>query len=401
MDASSPQTDVMLSAAGTYTFRLSASDGAATARDDVIIRSPAPNQAPRVSIVGNSGTNLASTLELTGTVLDDGLPAPARLQLSWSKVSGPGDVFFSDETAAQTGVRFESPGAYVIRFLATDGALDGSADHAVLVEETPNQPPVIDAGPDQIIELVTSTILAGEVFDDGLPGTGALTQLWEQTGGPEPVALPTPTALNTVASFPSPGVYSFRLTGSDGELSAEDTVTIEVRAANQPPVIELAATRAVDLARETTLAALVNDDGLPSGSAISTLWETISGPGGAEFSPPDSAITRVTVSEDGIYNFRLTASDGELTTQAVVEVFFGDANQAPVVDAGPDQTAEFSLLPIRQPADQSRLRVPAERRPASGMAGSGRLVMDTRDDTAVRDSCRRWRCVVSHRCRVE
>src|SRR5206468_823225 len=51
-----------------------------------------------------------------------------------------------------------------------------------------------------------------------------------------------------------------------------------------------------------------------------------------------SATTAATISQAGTYVLRLTASDGELTSSDEVSITVNPANQAPVVNAGDDQT---------------------------------------------------------------
>jgi RHS repeat-associated protein len=57
---------------------------------------------------------------LPGRVTDDQLPTGAGLGITWTKVSGPGNVAFGDATKASTTARFDRPGVYTVRLTATD-----------------------------------------------------------------------------------------------------------------------------------------------------------------------------------------------------------------------------------------------------------------------------------------
>lgn len=57
----------------------------------------------------------------------------------------------------------------------------------------------------------------------------------------------------------------------------------------------------------------VSDDGRPEGSAITTTWSALSGPGTVTFGNAASAHTTATFSTTGMYVLRLTATDTELT----------------------------------------------------------------------------------------
>jgi hypothetical protein len=91
-----------------------------------------------------------------------------------------------------------------------------------------NQAPMVNAGPDQTIVLPDSVALDATVSDDGLPGA-ALTVLWTKVSGPGEVLFGSASAVDTSATFSADGVYVLRLTANDGERSASDEVTIEVR----------------------------------------------------------------------------------------------------------------------------------------------------------------------------
>jgi hypothetical protein len=90
------------------------------------------NRAPVVEVVnpfggsdGAAATNVTAKvgegLPINGRVEDDGLPRNSTVTSAWKKISGPGDVTFSDAASAPTRVTFSAPGAYVIELSATDG----------------------------------------------------------------------------------------------------------------------------------------------------------------------------------------------------------------------------------------------------------------------------------------
>src|SRR5204863_9181846 len=57
---------------------------------------------------------------------------------------------------------------------------------------------------------------------------------------------------------------------------------------------------------------------------------------------PESAATMATFTRSGTYDLRLTASDGELTASADMTFVVNPGNAAPVVNAGADQSIDFS-----------------------------------------------------------
>ena len=75
--------------AGDYRLRLTASDGALTASDDVEIVANPGNEPPRVS-AGADGAMTTAVLALAGQVSDDGLPAGSPLDLAVDPSQRPG-----------------------------------------------------------------------------------------------------------------------------------------------------------------------------------------------------------------------------------------------------------------------------------------------------------------------
>jgi K319-like protein len=88
------------------------------------------NRAPVVELVNPFGgpdasTNVAAKVgqeaAINGRVDDDGLPRGGKVTSEWKKLSGPGNVTFSNTASGPTRATFSAPGAYVIELSATDG----------------------------------------------------------------------------------------------------------------------------------------------------------------------------------------------------------------------------------------------------------------------------------------
>ena len=96
-----------------------------------------------------------------------------------------------------------------------------------------NQPPVVDAGPDQSIAAGTMVMLSGTASD---PDGTIVAYAWTQTGG---TMIPLPGAASAMAAFTAPDVtaaetLTFRLTVLDDEgAQASDEVRVTVRPVEQ------------------------------------------------------------------------------------------------------------------------------------------------------------------------
>ena len=69
---------------------------------------------------------IGEELALRGFVQDEGLPRGSTLLISWKKMSGPGDVVFTEPHSAQTAATFSAEGEYELELHATDGELENS-----------------------------------------------------------------------------------------------------------------------------------------------------------------------------------------------------------------------------------------------------------------------------------
>ena len=116
---------------------------------------------------------------------------------------------------------------------------------------------------------------------------------------------------------------------------------------NAPPAVNAGPDQPVTLPAAASLNGIVTDDGL-SGLPVTTLWTRTSGPGTVTFGNAASVVTTANFSATGTYVLTLTADDGLLTSSDDITITAtGVANQAPVVNAGPDVTV---TLPVNAAA---------------------------------------------------
>jgi RHS repeat-associated protein len=208
----------------------------------------------------------------------------------------------------------------------------------VFLSPVPNEAPTVDAGADQrLVYPVSTAVLDGTVTDDGQP-LGEVTTTWGTVSAPPggTVTFGDAAAVDTTATFSTPGTYVLQLSASDGEAApVTDRVTIVVEPANQPPVVDAGANQTVTKT-STALHATIADDGLPTGSVVAVQWSQDAGPAAVVFASPASVDTGVTFSQAGHYVFRLTATDSALSAFDTVEVDVTFVNLAPTANAGPD-----------------------------------------------------------------
>ncbi|NLY42639.1 MAG: hypothetical protein GX066_01430 [Clostridiaceae bacterium] len=94
------------------------------------------NVAPRITIT-SSKTATFPEVSLRSTITDDGFPS-SNLDITWSLVSGPGEVQFVNAKAANTKATVTALGDYEFKLTVSDGDLTATANITVTVKEAPN-----------------------------------------------------------------------------------------------------------------------------------------------------------------------------------------------------------------------------------------------------------------------
>ena len=110
---------------------------------------------------------------------------------------------------------------------------DGESVVSTIVDTTNvsavNLAPTVNAGTDQTITSLAPANLNATVTYDGLPiPPGAVTMNWTVVSGPGTVMFGDSTQAATTAFFSQVGTYVLRLTASDGVLSGNDDISIQV-----------------------------------------------------------------------------------------------------------------------------------------------------------------------------
>ena len=131
----------------------------------------------------------------------------------------------------------------MLRLYGSDSLLTAYDDVVVSVKDG-NQPPTVDAGPDQTIVFPTNTAtLAGSATDDGLPVGAGLRYQWSLASGPAFPVFADPAAPVTTVTLTSPGTYVLRLMATDNAFTRVDTMSLTLQApppVGPPPTVTIA-----------------------------------------------------------------------------------------------------------------------------------------------------------------
>jgi len=310
-----------------FTFRVS--DGELDSSVAIVSVTNRPvNDAPVADGLMLSGDE-DSTLEIPLSGSDiEGSP------LFYEIVSGPahGSLSGSAPNVVYTPAG-DFNGNDALTFRVNDGELD-SAPAVVMIEIlSVNDAPVVEAGQDQFINLPTSWVsLEGEADDVDFFDASSLITAWHLVGGPGPVQFGNSNAVATTATFSTSGLYTLRLTASDGFLQGDDELVVTV---NAPPMVSAGEDLTITYPASVHLTGYVSDDGIPENMPVEVAWSKVSGPGAVHFTESQHTNTTASFSEGGVHVLRLTATD---TAAEAADDITVTVNKAPLVDAGSDTT---------------------------------------------------------------
>lgn len=226
-------TAPQVTGSATLLFQLKVTDEAGLSSIDTVLITVVDhvNVPPAVDAGDDFNADEGASVTLAGAASDgDG---PAALAVAWSQVSGPAVTLSGSATltATFTAPAVDEVTALVFKLTANDGA--ATAFDLVLVNVQPifvGQPPLANAGPDQMVYSGTAVVLDGEASFD--PDGTTVTYQWTQTSGPT-ATLASPTAARPTFTAPAvpggtPLTFRVRATDADGN-HAFDAVTVLVR----------------------------------------------------------------------------------------------------------------------------------------------------------------------------
>ncbi|MEM7106862.1 MAG: gliding motility-associated C-terminal domain-containing protein [Bacteroidota bacterium] len=326
---------------GIYEFQLTVEDNLGlTATDNVRVIVNSTNTPP----TANAGFDITLTLPNNSTSLNGiATDVDGTIDLTlWEQVDGPSSVTIVNPLNTTANVSGLIEGVYRFNFFVQDdeGSTDSDEVRVTVNPEPPNNPPSANAGPNREIILPLSAITLN---GSGSDSDGSIASFnWSQVSGPGMATLSNESTENLNASNLVEGIYVFRLEVTDnrGAAGIDDArVTVLPIPGNNIPMVNAGTDITITLPENTAnLAGSATDS---DGTISSTNWNQILGPVVASIGDPTSLSTVISDLNEGIYVFRLNATDddGDSSFDEVrITVNPDPANVPPMVQAGDNQT---------------------------------------------------------------
>ncbi len=316
---------------GIYVAQLIVNDGTVVSVADTVTIST--SNAPIADAGADQTALVGNTVTLDGSNSSD-VDGDA-LSFSWSLTTPAGSVAtLSDPAAVKPTFDIDLPGIYVAQLIVNDGTVVSAADTVTI--STSNSAPVANAGPDQTALLGNTVTLDGSGSND-VDGDG-LSFSWSLTPPAGSVAtLSDPAAVKPTFDIDLHGTYVAQLIVNDGTVdSAADTVTVST--SNSAPVANAGPDQTTQVGNTVTLDGSSSSD--VDGDALSFSW-SLTPPAGSVATLSDPAAVKPAFDIDlhGIYVAQLIVNDGTVDSAADT-VTVSTSNNAPVANAGPDQTTQ-------------------------------------------------------------
>ncbi|HVP79336.1 MAG TPA: PKD domain-containing protein [Thermodesulfobacteriota bacterium] len=213
--------------------------------------------------------------------------------------------------------------------------------------EIDNQPPVADAGLDQNVITSQVVILNGSKSFD--PEAGMIAFLWSFVEVPAGSSVTNASLSDATGAKPQftpdvNGAYRLQLIVNDGALnSVADEVVINAATPNVPPNANAGPDQNVVTGNTVQLDGSRSSDPDNGPLSLSYLWSFLTRPAGSLLSDnhiANRSMPNATFIPDvnGLYELRLTVSDGYLSSEDTVQIMATLPNVPPNANAGADIT---------------------------------------------------------------
>jgi hypothetical protein len=336
-NANQPNTTATFPGVGTYVLRLTASDGALQASDDLTVtiqRSPSP-----VTFIAKG-----SNWKYIDNGSNQGTAWTSRTFNDTGWASGPAPLGYGDANgqlpATPVGYGPDVNNKYVTTYFRRGFTVSNPASVTNLVVSVQRDDGVIVYL--NGTEIFRSNIPAGAV-DYLTPAIGAVGGIDEVTFYSQPADPSLLVAGNNVVAAE---IHQANATSSDVMFDLE--LSGAAFPPNQGPLANAGADQVITLPANVPLNGTVNDDGLPIPPGLLSFgWTKFSGPGTVSFANASALSTTASFSTNGTYVLRLTAGDGAVSASDDMTVTVNGQVQQPLRIDSVDFTGAPSLLNIQ------------------------------------------------------
>lgn len=339
-DNSSVNPTFIADRVGSYVFSLIVSDG--KVKSDyayVTINAAVKNIAPVAHAGLNQNVKTLSLVTLDGSVSSDA--NLDSLEYKWTMVSQPQEstAKLSDNTIVNPSFYADKDGAYVFQLIVSDSKLSSDAKYVTINASTKNAIPVANAGKDQYVTTLSTTMLnASRSYD---VDANTLTYIWNIVSKPTlSTAHLSDTSLVNPTFVPDvDGTYVFQLVVNDSITnSLSDTVSVIAVTTNSAPVAIIGQNQNVITGESVIVDGSLSSDA--DHDPLSYSWKIVSRPNGSSADLTNKTIVNPTFvpDVDGSYVIALSVNDAIVESPLTyTTIVASKLNSKPIASAGNNQ----------------------------------------------------------------
>ncbi|TWT79056.1 putative Ig domain protein [Planctomycetes bacterium CA13] len=312
------------------------------------------NAAPVLDEIPDQTIDEESLLSLFITATDIDLPGDALL-FSLDPGAPTGAAINADTGEfTWTPTETQGPGEFDVTVRVTDNGvleLDAAATFTITVNEH-GKPPVLEPIGNRSVDERTRLLFTAAATDGDIPAGTLSYSLAADESGDVPAGATMDPNTGVFSWIPSeaqgPGVFTFDVVVSDGELTDSETIVVTVGEVNVAPSLDQIGNQTVDEGTLLAFTATTTDADLPGNAMTYRL-----APNGSPEIPAGSSINETTgeftwtPSEDqgpGIYKVDVIVSDGEFSDSETITITVGEVNVQPILDSIGDKTIDEETL---------------------------------------------------------
>jgi hypothetical protein len=332
LGAASVQPTFIPDRAGNYVLQLVVNNGTQNSVPSQVVI-VTPNLPPVASAGGNQAVNVGALVFLNGSASSD--PNNDPLTYQWSMLSQPAgsSAVLANSFSATPSFVADRVGVYVATLTVTDPS--GASASATVSIVSNAQPPVANAGANQIVNVADTAVLSGATSTD--PNGYALSYKWSFVSQPPSSSATLQNAASNSPSFVADrvGTYVAQLVVNNGYFDSAPA-TVSIAAQDVPPGANAGMNQVVNSR------SVVHLDGSGStdlgGNPLTYQW-SLNVPAGSSAVLSDATLVNPMFQVDvpGDYVAQLVVNDGFLSS-APASVTISTVVAAPTANAGFDQT---------------------------------------------------------------
>jgi PKD repeat protein len=281
-------------------------DDGGSGSDSLVVQvASTANPSPLVDAGPDATIDEGDTFVSAGSFADPGSDSWTAT-VDYGDGSGPQPLALNPDGSFALSHTYADDGVYTVTVAVTDdGGAVGIDTAAVTVN---NVAPIVDAGPDAVIDEGDTFVSAGSFVDPGADSWTATVDYGDGSG-PQPLTLNPDDSFALGHTYADDGIYTVTVTVTDDDGGVgSDIASVTVN--NVAPIVDAGPDAVIDEGDTFASAGSFTDPGADSWTAMVDYGDG-SGPQPLALNPDDSFALGHTYADDGIYTVTVTVTDDD------------------------------------------------------------------------------------------